>query len=120
MTVAYSDFAAFNQNAFDSLVKSNTAAAAGVEKLTKHLVDYSSKSVEDVVAASKKLSSVKTPVEFIQLQMKLAQDSFETLVSESKKVSDLTTSIVKDVTAPISERFQFAGVAPTKSSKKAA
>lgn len=119
MTVSYSDFAAFNQTAFDSLVKSNTAAAEGVEKLTKHLVDYSSKSVEEAVAASKKLYTVKTPVEFVQLQMKLAQDSFEALVSESKKVSDLTTSIVKDVTAPMNENFKFAAT-PTKSSKKAA
>jgi len=119
MTVSYTDFAAFNQTAFDSLVKSNTAAAEGVEKLTKQLVDYSSKSVEDVVAASKKLYTVKTPVEFVQLQMKLAQDSFEALVSESKKVSDLTTSIVKDVTAPMNENFTSAAV-PAKSRKKAA
>jgi phasin family protein len=120
MTVAYTDFAAFNQNAFDTMVKSNTAAAEGVEKLTKHLVDYSSKSVEDAVTASKKLYAVKTPVEFVQLQMKLAQDSFEALISESKKVSDLTTAIVKDVTAPVSDNFSFAAPVPTKSSKKAA
>ncbi len=52
--------------------------------------------------------------------MKLAQDSFEALVSESKKISDLTTSIVKDVTAPVSENINFPVVTPMKSTKKAA
>jgi len=118
MTVAYADFAAFNQDAFDTVVKSNTAAAEGFEKLTKHFVDFSSKSVEEAVAAGKKLYSAKTPVEFVQLQMKLAQDSFETMVAESKKVSDLSTSIMKDVTAPFSEKFKFP--TPAKTSKKAA
>ncbi len=44
MTVAYTDIVGFNQSTFDTLVKSNTAAAEGVQKLTKHLVNYSSKS----------------------------------------------------------------------------
>ena len=119
MTIAYADFAAFKQDSLDRLVKTNTAAAEGVEKLTKYFVDYSSRSVEDAVAAGKKLYSVKTPVEFVQLQVKLVQDSFEALVSESKKVSDLTTSIVKDITAPISESFKSPVEAHTKSTKKA-
>lgn len=120
MTVAYNDFASFNQENIDTLVKTNTAAAEGFEQLTKHFVDFTSKSVEDAVAASKKLSSAKTPVEFVQLQMKVAQDSFETFVTESKKVSDLTTSIMKDVSAPVSERFKFAMPTPPKSSSKKA
>jgi hypothetical protein len=51
--------------------------------------------------------------------MKLAQKSFEELVSESKKASGLTASIVKNVTAPLNENFSFEA-ARGKSRKKPA
>ncbi len=120
MTASYTDFAAFNQDNLDTIVKTNTAAAKGFETLTKYFVDLAGKSFEDAVAAGKKLSGAKTVVEFMQIQTKLAQESMEVALEEGKKVSELTTSIAKDVTSPITERFKVGAAVVTKAAKKAA
>ncbi len=116
----YSDFSTFGQDTLDTIVKTNTAAAKGFETMTKYFVDLAGKSFEDAVAASKKLSAAKTVVEFVQIQTKLAQESVEVALEEGKKVSELTTSIVKDVTAPMSDRFKVGAAVVAKTAKKAA
>ena len=100
------DLSSLSAGSLDTIVKTNTAAAKGFETLSKYFADYATKSFEDMLSVSKKFTSVKSPVEFIELQTKYAQESFETLVEESKTVSELTTSIVKDVTAPWSILFK--------------
>ena len=118
------DLSSFSQGSLDTIVKTNTAAAKGFETLSKYFADYASKSFEEALSVGKKFTAVKTPVEFIELQTKYAQESFETLVEESKTVSELTTSIVKDVTAPWTALFKTtvvpAAKAATASVKKAA
>jgi phasin family protein len=120
--MTYTDFSAFGQDSIDSIVKANTAAAKGFESLSKYFVDYATKSFEDAVTAGKKLAASKTPVEFFQLQTKLVQESFETFVEESKTVSEMTTAIVKDVSAPLTTLFKTTVAAAPKAAtmKKAA
>ena len=120
MTATYTDFAAFSQDSMDAIVKTNTAAAKGYEALTKYFVELAGKSFEDAVAASKKLAAAKTVVEFMQIQTKLAQESVEVAMEEGKKMSDLATSIMKDVTSPVTERFKTGVAVATKATKKAA
>lgn len=120
MTATYTDFAAFSQDNLETIVKANTAAAKGYETMSKYLVDLAGKSFEDAVAASKKLAAAKTVVEFVQIQTKLAQESVESAMEEGKKISELATSIVKDVTSPMTERFKTGVAVATKASKKAA
>jgi phasin family protein len=120
MTPTYTDIAAFNQEALDTIVKTNTAAAKGFEIMTKYFVDLAGKSFEDAVAAGKKLSSAKTVVELVQIQTKLAQESIEVALEEGKKVSELATSIVKDITSPVADKFKAGVAVATKPTKKAA
>lgn len=117
------DLTNLSQGSLDTIVKTNTAAAKGFETLSRYFADYASKSFEEALSASKRFTSVKTPVEFIELQTKYAQDSFDTFIEESKTVSELTTSIVKDVTAPWSALFKSTVAAAPKAAasvKKAA
>src|SRR5262245_7204697 len=117
------DLTSLSQGSLDTIVKTNTAAAKGFETLSKYFADYASKSFEEALSIGKKFTSVKSPVEFIELQTKYAKESFETLIEESKTVSELTTSIVKDVTGPWTTLFKSTVAAAPKaaaSMKKAA
>jgi phasin family protein len=116
----YTDFSSFGQDTLDTIVKTNTAAAKGFETMTKYFVDLAGKQFEDAVAAGKKLSAAKTVVEFVQIQTKLAQESVEVALEEGKKVTELATSIAKDVSAPITEKFKMGAAVVTKAAKKAA
>jgi phasin family protein len=102
---SYSDIAAWSQDSIDSFVKANTAAVKGFETFAKHFVEVSSKNYEDAVEAGKKLAGAKSASDLFQIQTKLAQDSFSTFVEEGKTVSELSTSIFADVTAPFAPKF---------------
>jgi phasin family protein len=121
--MTFTDLTSLSQGSIDTFVKTNTAAVKGFETLSKYFADCATKSFEEAMSAGKKFSTIKSPVEFIEMQTKYAQESFETIVEESKTVSEMTTSIVKDVTAPWTALFKSTVAAAPKAAtsvKKAA
>lgn len=106
MDKAYADFIALQQENFDAFVKSGNTVAKGFEQLTKHFADLTAKSFEDAVDLSKKFAGAKTVTDIVALQSKVFEDAFETMIDEGKKVTELSTSIVKNASAPIAERVK--------------
>jgi phasin family protein len=118
MTPNYDAFAKIGEDTITTIVKTNTALAKGFEQLTKYFADLASTSLEDSVANGKKLAGVKSVTEFVEIQTKLAQASFEDLTKEGKKVSELTLSIVKEVSEPFADHFKTNLNVATKSAAK--
>lgn len=123
----YDDVVSFNQNNIDALVASSTVFAKGFEQLTKQYVAFASASFEDAVEASKKIATAKSVNEAVDLQTKIAKTSWEKVVAEGQKISDISTDIFKEASAPISDRVQATvdvandtAKKATKASKKAA
>jgi phasin family protein len=104
--ITATDFTAISQDGIESLVKANTAAAKGFETFAKYFVELATKSFEDAVAASKKIAAAKTPTELFQIQSKLAEETFEQLVDEGKKVSEMANTVFKDISAPLAAQFK--------------
>jgi phasin family protein len=104
--ITATDFTAISQDSIESLVKANTAAAKGFESFAKYFVELASKSFEDAVAAGKKIAAAKTPTELFQIQSKLAEETLEQMVEERKKVSEMATSVFKDISAPLAAQFK--------------
>ena len=57
MEKVYADFVSFQQANFDAFVKSSTTFAKGFEQFSKHIVDLTTKSVEDNMELAKKFAS---------------------------------------------------------------
>ncbi len=106
MEKAYADIIAFNQNNFDAFVKSTTTFAKGFEQFTKHITDLATKSVEDSMELTKKFASLKNVNDVVALQTKTIEEGFETAIEESRKVADLSATVIKDAAAPIAERMK--------------
>lgn len=119
MTPSYADFAKISEDTVAAFVKTNTAVVKGFEQFTKYFNDLVSASVEEAIVAGKKATEVKTVGEFVEFQTKLAQASFETFSTESKKVAELTVAIAKDVSEPLTERFKAGYAAAAKTAKPA-
>lgn len=124
---SYDDVVSFNQNNIDAFVASSTVFAKGFEQITKQYVAFASESFEDAVEASKKIATAKTVNEAVDLQTKIAKNSWEKVVAEGQKISDISTGIFKEASAPISDRVQATvdvandtAKKATKASKKAA
>jgi phasin family protein len=106
MEKIYSDFVALQQDNFDAFVKSTTTFAKGFEQFSKHLVDLTTKQVEENIELAKKFATLKNVNDVVALQTKVIEEGFETAIEESRKVADLSTSMIKDAAAPIAERMK--------------
>jgi phasin family protein len=102
------------QENINCLIKANETATKGFAELNKYILGLVGKYMEGNAAATKRLASAKSPVEFAQAQFQLAQDSLNTLMTESKKISELAAAIAKDASQPLSETFKLNMAAATK------
>jgi phasin family protein len=99
---------AFGKENVEAFVKSSTVAVKGLEELAKAYSSLANQSIEHTSAAVKALAGAKNPAEFQTIYSGLAKTSFETVVAESKKIQELTGSIVTNSFAPLNARIQAA------------
>jgi phasin family protein len=98
----------FGKENVEAFVKSSTVAVKGLEELAKVYTTLANQSIEQTSSAVKALTSAKSPTEFQAIYSGLAKTSLETFVAESKKIQELTNSIVTSSFAPLNARIQAA------------
>lgn len=108
MFKSFEDVIAFNQANFDAAVQTGTKLAAGFESVTKEYIGIATKSFEGAVETGKTLSSVKNPTDAIALQQKLAKDGYESALADAKKLTELSTGVVKTAFEPMQARYKVA------------
>jgi phasin family protein len=104
----YEEFVAFGKDNVEAAVKAGTILSKGVQDLNKVLFGLAQASLEDSVAASKKLLGCKSVKEVVEVQGELAKTNYSKLVAESRKISDLSAKIAEDAAAPIAARVTAA------------
>jgi phasin family protein len=97
-------FSAFAQGNFNAIMSANVAFMKGAEELSKNFFAVASRSMEEAVDVGKRLSTVKTFQEAIEIQTQYAQNAVQTLLAETKKAQELSATIATDISAPIVER----------------
>lgn len=108
ITKGFENFAAFNQDNVDALVKSSGIAAKAVEELNAEWMSFSKKSMQEGVAAAKEMTTVKSIPEFVEKQADLAKMSFEAFVKQTARFNEMYLAAAKDVYAPLTDRASAA------------
>ncbi|OAN55297.1 hypothetical protein A6A04_10850 [Paramagnetospirillum marisnigri] len=85
--------------------KSGTIALDGFQDLAKAYQELTARNIEKLGDAFKELSTVKTPVEFFEVQQRLIKESFDAAVSDSRAIAELTTSAFSAAAEPLQKRF---------------
>jgi len=96
----------FGKDNVEALVKSSTLAVKGLEELAKVYQALASQSVEQTSAAVKALSAAKSPTEFQSVYNNLAKSNFEQFIAETRKIQELTNSILTTSVSPLNDRVQ--------------
>jgi phasin family protein len=96
----------FGKDNVEALVKSSTLAVKGLEELAKVYQALASQSVEQTSAAVKALSAAKNPTEFQSIYNNLAKSNFEQFIAETRKIQELTNSILTTSVSPLNDRAQ--------------
>lgn len=105
---SYDDFADFGKENIEAVVASSNVLAKGAEVIGKEVAAFTQASVENSMAAAKKMFAVKSPQEFFDLQGKFAKESFDIMLSETTKLQDMSMKIASESSAPINARVNAA------------
>ena len=84
----------------DAVVASTNTLAVSVQTIATAHADYTKKALSDGSEFFSKLVRLKSPDEVIKLQADYAKSAYETLVAESKKISELYTDLAKQMFKP--------------------
>jgi len=102
----FDQIVAFGKDNVEAVVKSSTLAVKGIEELAKVYSTLASQSIEQTSNAVKALTTAKSPTEFQSIYTNLAKTNIESFVSESRKIQELSNSIVTSSFAHLNARVQ--------------
>lgn len=98
----------FNKGNVEALVESGKILFAGVQELGREDVEAGKSAIETVTEDVKKMATVKTPTEFMQLQGELARRNFDAAIAFGSKRSEELVKLYNNAFAPISSRVSLA------------
>lgn len=98
----------FSKGNVEALVESGKIAAKGAQEMGQAYAEDTKKGFEELTAALKEMTTVKSPTEFIELQTKLVKKSFDTAMAQTSKNSEAFLKLAGDMFQPISNRVSVA------------
>ncbi len=104
----FDDAASFGKDNVEALVAASTVVAKGFEEVTKAWFAYNQVIAEQSVSVAQALAGCKTLREVVDLQNDFAKTSFDGLVAEGTKISELTLKVANEAFEPIKSRLTVA------------
>ncbi|MBM3556634.1 MAG: hypothetical protein FJX47_13895 [Alphaproteobacteria bacterium] len=104
----YADIAAFGKGNVEAAVAAGNVVAKGFEQLSAEMLSLTKASIEETVAAAKKVMGAKTLKEVMDLQSDFAKHAFDGALANSAKFSEMAVKAVNESYAPIQARVNVA------------
>lgn len=98
----------FSKGNVEAVVESGKILAAGLQDMGKEMVEETKTAYATAQDDMKKVTAVKSPTEFFQLQGELARRNFDAMVSTTSKNTEAMMKLANDAFAPISSRVSLA------------
>ncbi|MEP3050662.1 MAG: phasin family protein [Erythrobacter sp.] len=99
---------AFSKANVEAVVESGKILLSGAQELGREQVATGKTVVETVTGDVKKMASVKSPTELVQLQGELARRNFDAVVSYGSQRTEAWVKLYNEAFAPISNRVSIA------------
>jgi len=104
----YEDAQGFGKGNVDAFVQASTIFANGAEQISKQVMALTQNSMQSSVVTAKALLGCKTLRDVIDLHADYTRSSFDALVAEGTKLSELSLKVTNDAIAPIQARVTVA------------
>ena len=99
-----------SKEAMDAMLKNYSAVTQGFQAIATEAADFSKKSFEESVAHVEKLAGVKSIEAAVELQTAFVKASFDKMVAEATKISELYADVAKTAYAPFQTAMNKANV----------
>lgn len=110
----YEQVADFNKGNVDAFMKSSAVLAKGIQDFNALWFDLARISMEESIAASKAMLGCKTLQQVVEVQTDLARNNYDRLVSETRKMSDMSVKVAEGTIKPLAGRVNEAVEKMTK------
>jgi phasin family protein len=104
----YEDMSKFSKENMDAYVAAATTVAKGFESMGKAWVNFTQETMEAGAQVAKSLLAAKTLREAVDVQTDFAKTTFDKMVSESTKLSEISVKVANEAAEPISARVNAA------------
>lgn len=101
MLSSFDDLAKCNKENVDAAMKSFDVISKGVQALAAGVVDYSKKSIEQGTEALEKILGANSFDKAMEVQSDYIKTSYESLIAESNRMSELCADLAKEVYKPL-------------------
>jgi len=88
----------------DALTKSSTIVAKGMEEIIRESMAFAQSAAEKQMKYAKDAMGVKTINEFSDIQNKIAQESFDDVMANATKITELGTKLLTDAIEPLNSQ----------------
>lgn len=99
------DFAVLNKDQMEAFMQSGNLWMKGTESIVKTCVSLTQDAMAKNTEALKSLMGCKTLNELTEAQARLAQQSFEDLLANTSKLSEMTVKVATESLAPINSQI---------------
>ena len=100
-----SDFADFQRDSVEAVIKSAGAFAKGIEKLTNEQATFAKETFEAGASTAKAAASSNSVQEAFDVQSDFMRTTVEKNLNQINRVAELFVETSKETAAPISERY---------------
>ncbi len=101
----YEEVASLGQETVDAYVQSTTVFAKAVEVMGKEMMNFAQSTAEANVANAQALFGATSLQELIDLQTEISRSRYDSLVTESAKLTELSMALANDAAEPIQARL---------------
>jgi phasin family protein len=92
----------------EALVASSKVAARGIETLSQEVAEFGRRSFEEASSAVRSFAEIRSATDFFRMQGDFARSQFDSMVSESSKMSEAMIKLTGEVAEPITSRYSVA------------
>lgn len=102
------DATAQAQEQFDAFSQAASIYSKGMEQMMKTCLELSQETADELAESAKSLMACKTINEYADAQNKFAQASFEKIMGNATKLSEMSIRIANDSLQPLNEQLNKA------------
>jgi len=100
----YEDVVGYGKDNVDAVMKSNAVLVKGVEDINKALFGLAQASLDDSVAATKKILGCKTVTDVIDAQAELARAGYAKAVDDGHRIADMSVKLAEEAAQPLTKQ----------------
>lgn len=100
----YEDVVTYGKDNVDAVMKANAVFVKGMQDINKLLFGLAQATLDENVAATKKMLGCKSLKDALDMQADLAKACYTKAINDSRTLTDLSVKVAEDATAPLAKQ----------------